>query len=194
MIITLRTADTADLTAAEARLHRALLASSTGRLLGSATTHGRAAFTDLFTASRCFGRVDLAVSGDRIDRVACWIDHPHGPVGPPATAPSNGLDDVFARLHMIDLVVGVSDGSAGQHLAGLGTRPGYDARMIADLLLYRRCLLNDRHGHAFYTDVHDQRFGAWLLMRSNGYHRHGVSLGTDTDPESHLISYSGTPP
>lgn len=191
MIITLRTADTADVTPAQALLHRAVLASTTGRLLGSATTHCRATFTDLLTAGLCFGRVDLAVSGDRIDGVACWIDHPHGPVGPPAPVPRNGLDDLFARLHLIDLVAAVPDTLPHQHLACLGTRPGYDARMIADLLLHRQRLLNDRAGHLFYTEVHERSFGAWLLMPRNGAHHHGVSLGTDTDPESHLISCGG---
>lgn len=195
MILTLRTATTADVTEAAALLYRALLASPTGRLLGSATTTGLPTFADVIIAGLCFGRVDLAVSGDRIDGVASWIDHLEAPTAAPAataTLRRSRVDDLFGRLHTIDLVVPVPDHQAHQHLACLGTRPGHQARATADLLLHRQSLLSDRHGHPFYTEVHDQPFRAWLLRA--GYHDHGVSLGTDTAPESHLLSYLGAPP
>ena len=199
MIITLRSADSGDVTAAAALLYRAVLASPTDRLLGSATTgcatiNRRIPFADLLTAGLCFGRVDLALSGGRIDGVACWIDHPDGPVPPRVKARRTGLDDLLDRLYTIDLVVRSPAARRHQHLACLGTRPGYDARMIADLLLHRQCLLEDRDGGTFFTEVHEETFGTWLLQRSNGYHNHGVSLGTESDPVSHLLSYTGTPP
>jgi hypothetical protein len=187
VIATLRTADTDDVTAAAALLYRAVLASATGRLLGSATTSGQATFAEVLTVGLYFGRVDLAMSGDRIDGVACWIDHPDGPVTPPAKARRAGLDELLARLHLIDLIVPVPAGHGHQHLACLGTRPGYHARALTDLLLHRQRLLNNDHGHTLYTEVHDQAFRS-LLIRS-GYHDHGISLGTDTDPESYLLSH-----
>ena len=191
MILTLRTADTDDITTA-ALLYRALLASPTGRLMGSATTGRPATFAELLTASLYFGRVDLAVTGDRIDGVACWIDHPQGPVTWPAKARRTGLDDLLDRLHTIDLVMNVPDGHPHQHLACLGTRPGYHARATADLLLHRQRLLNTDHGHTLYAEIHDQTMRSWLLR--SGYHDHGVSLGTETNPESFLLSCTGIPP
>jgi hypothetical protein len=112
----------------------------------------------------------------------------------PTPIPRNGLDDLYARLHILDLVVPVPDDGGHHHLACLGTRPGYDARMVTDQLLHRQCQLNDRDGHTFYAEVHEERFEAWLRLRSPGYHNHGVSLSTDSNPESHLVSYVGARP
>jgi hypothetical protein len=192
VIATLRTADTDDITIAAALLYRALLASPTGRLPGSATTARAATFADLLTASLCFGRVDLAVTGERIDGVACWIDHPHGTARPPAKARRSGVDDMLDRLHTIDLVVDVPESHPHQHLACLGTRPGHHARAVTDLLLHRQRLLSDCHGYSLYAEVHDQPLRSWLLR--SGYHDHGISLGTDTKPESFLLSSTGIPP
>ena len=192
MILTLRTADTDDITAAAALLYRAVLASPTGRLSGSATTGRADAFADLLTASLYFGRVDLAVSGERIDGVACWIDHTHGPVPPPVKACRTGINDLLDRLHIIDLVVDVPASHHHQHLACLGIRPGYLARATADLLLHRQRLLNDGHHRALYAEINDQPLRSWLLR--SGYHDHGISLGTDTDPEFYLLSCTGSPP
>ena len=191
MIATLRTADTDDITTA-ALLYRALMASPTGRLPGSATTARAATFADLLAASLYFGRVDIAVAGERIDGVACWIDHPHGPVPPAAKTRRSGVDDLFDRLHTIDLVVPVPESHPHQHLACLGTRPGHHARAVTDLLLHRQCLLNDRHGHTLYAEVHDQPLRSWL--QRSGYHDHGISHGTDTNPESFLLPFTGIPP
>lgn len=193
MIVTLRAADVDDVVPAVALLHRAHLASPTGRLLGSATTPRSAPFADLFTAGLRLGRVELAVNGDRIDGVACWIDHPRSAPSPSCAMPRTGVGDLLARLHITDLLVPVPDSSVHQHLAFLGTRPGYNARAVTDLLLHRQSLLNDRHGHTFYMEVHDESMRAWLLR--SGYHDHGVTLGTDTDPESYLLSRAvATPP
>ncbi len=192
MIATLRTADTDDITAAAALLSRAILTSPTGRLPGSATTTRAATFADLLHASLYFGRVDLAVTGERIAGVACWIDHPHGPVPPAVTVRRTGVDDLLDRLHLTDLVLPVADGHPHQHLVCLGTRPGHHARAVTDLLLHRQRLLNDRHSHTLYAEVHDQPLRSWLLR--SGYHDHGISLGTDTNPESFLLSCAGIPP
>ncbi|GAA3948273.1 hypothetical protein [Actinoplanes auranticolor] len=192
MIATLRTADTDDITTAAALLYRAILASPTGRLLGSATTGRGATFADLLTTSVYFGRVDLAVSGERIDGVACWIDHPHSPVPPVTRTRRTGVDDLLNRLHTIDLVVAVPARHPHQHLACLGARPGHHARAVTDLLLHRQRLLNNRQGRTLYTEVHDQPLRSWLLR--SGYQDHGVSLGTDAEPESFLLSSAGTPP
>jgi hypothetical protein len=132
------------------------------------------------------------MSGDRVDGVACWIDHPCGPVTRPAQARRTGVDDLLDRLHTIDLVVGAPDGHPHQHLACLGSRPGHHARATADLLLHRQRLLNTDYGHTLYAEVHDEGLRSWLLR--SGYHDHGISLGTDTNPESYLLSSTGASP
>jgi hypothetical protein len=39
---------------------------------------------------------------------------------------------------------------------------------------------------------HDEGLRSWLLR--SGYHDHGISLGTETNPESFLLSCNGIPP
>lgn len=190
MIATLRAANTSDITAAAILLYRGHLASPDGLLMGSATatsTPDWAAFADLLTAGLRLGRVDLAVSGDRINGVACWIAHPTPTHSPADLGP---VGDLLFRLQLLDHIAPTPAHSPHQHLACLGTRPGYGARTITDLLLHHQDGLNDRCSHTVYTEVHEQWLRDWLLR--DGYRDHGVSLGTDTDPSSHLVSRTGT--
>jgi hypothetical protein len=198
--ISANTADITDLHAAARLLTQAHLSSPTCWLLGSSTVTtpdpAIAAYTDILAAALRLGRVDLAHDPDddgEIVGVACWIYHraqhdattrvPVPAASQLARRPPRGghVRHLLGRLNLLDEVFPVIGGTH-HHLACMGTRPGYGARTITELLLHRQHQLADRDGHSVHTEVHTASGRAWLHRR--GYQQDGISLVQSTEDRS----------
>ncbi len=199
-VLAARAADITDVPAGAALLIRTRMARGPlGRLPGSATTASAptvSGFSDIITTTLTLGRVDLITTDGTITGIACWIGHPaHGhdltPSATPGLARGSGDYDLLNRLSMLDAMLRVPAGAPHQHLACLAAWPGHGARTITQHLLRRQQSIADHDRHTLYTELHDD-------FDREGFHRQGwhyrcVSLGTDDDPPSFVMTRAHHP-